>query len=82
MSLAAHGTRGVAAVTLVHVVTAGARGVEAVDDVGGVNVGEPLRRHDLEVDPLRTAEMILEVPLSSLADMNEGDLVGTAIYDE
>ena len=79
MSLAAHGTGGVAPMTLVHVVPAGARGVEAVDDIGGVNVGKPLRGHDLEVDPLGAAEMILKVSLASLTDMNEGDLVSPAI---
>ena len=79
MTLAAYGTGGVAPVTLVHIVPAGARGVEAVDHISGVNVGEPLRGHDLEVDPLGAAKMILEVPLATLTDMNEGDLVSAAI---
>ena len=79
MALAAHGTRGVTPVALVHVVPAGAGGVEAVDHVAGVNVGEPLGGHNLEVDTPRAAEMILEVPLTSFPNMNEGDLVSSEI---
>ena len=59
MSLATHGAGVVTPVALVHVVTAGAGGVEAVDDVGDVNVGKPLGGHDLETDSPGAAKMVL-----------------------
>lgn len=79
MALAAHGTGVVTSVALVHIVSAGAGGVKAVDDVGDVNVGEPLGGHDLETDSPGAAEMVLKVPLPSLTDVNVGDLVSAAI---
>ena len=59
VSLAADRTRHGAPVTLVHVVPAGAGGVEAVDDVAGVDVREPLGGQDLEVDTARSSQVIL-----------------------
>ena len=79
MALAAHGAGVVTSVALVHIVTAGAGGVEAVNDVGDVNVGEPLGGHDLEADSPRAAEMVLKVPFPSLTDMDVGDLVSASI---
>lgn len=80
MTLAAHGTSVVTPVALVHVVAAGAGGVQAMDHVGGVNIGEPLRRYNLEINTPGAAEMILKVPLPALPDMNEGDLVSSEIF--
>ena len=79
MTLAAHRTCVITPVALIHVVAAGAGGVQAVDHVGGVNVWEPLRRHNLEIDTPGAAEMILKVPLPALPDMNEGDLMSSEI---
>ena len=79
MSLAAHRTCVITPMALVHVVAAGAGGVQAMDHIGGVNVGEPLRRNNLEIDTPGAAEMILKVPLPALPDMNEGDLVSSGI---
>ena len=79
MTLAAHRTCVITTVALVHIVAAGAGGVQAVDHVGGVNVGESLRRHNLEIDTPGAAEMILKVPLPALPNMNEGDLVSSGI---
>ena len=59
MAPAAHRAGVVTPVALVHVVTAGAGGVEAVDDVGDVNVGKPLGGNDLEADSPRAAEVVL-----------------------
>ena len=59
MSLAAHGAGIVAPVTLVHIVSAGAGGIEAVDDISDINVGKPLGGHNLEADSPGAAEMIL-----------------------
>ena len=79
MSLAAHGACVITPVALIHVVAAGAGGVQAMDHVGGVNVWEPLRGHNLEIDTPGAAEMILKVPLPALSDMNEGDLMSSEI---
>ena len=59
MTLAADWTGHGAPVTLVDVVSAGAGGVEAVDDVAGVDVREPLGGQDLEVDTARSSQVIL-----------------------
>ena len=59
VSLAAVRTRYRAPVSLVHVVPAGAGGVEAVDDVAGVDVREPLGGQDLEVDTAGASQVIL-----------------------
>ena len=75
MSLAADWTGHGAPVTLVHVVPAGAGGVETVDDVAGVDVREPLGGQDLEVDTAGPPQVILEVPLPALANVDVSNFV-------
>ena len=59
-------------VRLVQHISAGARGIQAVDQVGGINVGQGLGGENL--DPAGSLEMSHQISLSSFTTEDIGDL--------
>ena len=80
MSLTTNRTGDVASVFIINIISAGAGGVETMDHVAGVNVRESLRGQDLNIDPVRASQMILEITFSTLSNMNVGNLLSLTFY--